>query len=255
MDASDRAFLRVPDLDVEWALEVPPVAFEHAPLLRQPHRDVVAEGEAHGYRGDHAPESCEGCVVEEDDAELFQRRALLGGRLGNPDAAEQAEVPFGREVAGLNQDGILGQLELAEPVIVGVPVERDDPAVGRRGDLHEFLRVVIVLQALAVDENDVFLANRRIVRRKGLDGSEVSVGADRVVLEAAAWHAVLCGVEDVPLRPHRDAAKQKLERRQQGAVVVGLGGVCFRRADIRQHPDRNLVWFEKEQLSVHFGPP
>lgn len=99
-------------------------------------------------------------------------------------------------------------------MIVGIAVERNDAAVGRLGDLHAFLRVVVVLQALAVEENGVFHANRRIVCRKGLDGREVSVGTDRVVLEAAAWHAILDGVEDVPPRPHGDTTRQKLERRQ-----------------------------------------
>ena len=125
MDASDGAFLDVPDLDVEGTLEVPHVAFDHAPHLRQPHRNIVAEREAHRYGGDHASESRKGRVVEEDDAELFQCRTLLGVRLGNPDATEQGEVPFGSEVAHLNQNGILGQLELAEPVVVGVAVERN----------------------------------------------------------------------------------------------------------------------------------
>ncbi|KKT14624.1 MAG: hypothetical protein UV94_C0010G0042 [Parcubacteria group bacterium GW2011_GWC1_43_30] len=252
MDASDQTFLGVQNLDVERALEVPLVAFDHTPFLRQPHRDIVAEMEANGYGVNHAATTREECVVEEDDAKLFQCRTLFGSRLGNPDAAEQSEVPFDREVARLNQDGTRGKLELVEPVIVGVPVERDDPSVSRGGDLHEFLRIVVVLQALAVDENGVFLANRRIVRREGLNGREVSAGANRVVLEAAARHAVLCEVEDVPLRPHGNAAKQKLERWQQSAAVVGFGSVDFRRTDVRQHPDRNLVWFEKERLSIHF---
>ncbi len=252
VDASDRMFLCVLNLDVEGVLVVPTPTLDHAPLFRQLHRDVVAEGEAHRYRGDHATASCEGCVVEEDDAELSQSRTLFGSRLGNSDAVEQSEVPFGREVARLNQDGTRGKIELAEPVIVGVSVERDDPSVGRCGDLHEFPWIIVVLQALAVNENGVFLANRRIVRREGLNGREVSADANRVVLETAARHAVLCGVKDVPLRPHGNAAKQKLERWQQSAAVVGFGNVCFRRTDVRQHPDRNLVWFEKELLSIHF---
>ncbi len=244
MDASDRALLGVADLNVERALEIPASALDHAPLLRQLHRDVVTEVE---FR--------KGRVVEEDDAELFQCRALFGARLGNPDATEQGEVPFSREIARLNQNGVLGQIVFAEPVVVGVPVERDDPAVSRGGDLHEFLRIVVVLQALAVDENCVLLANRRVVLREGLDGREVGVGADRVVLEAAARHALPCGIEDVPLRPHGDTAEQKFEWRQQSTAVVGLGGLGAWRTDVGQHPDRNMVWFEKERLSIHFGPP
>src|SRR3989338_11147645 len=100
--------LGVLDFDTEGTLEVPAVAFNHAPPLRQPHRHIVAEGKANRHHGDPTSEPRKRCVVEEDDAEFFQRCTLPGIRFWDTDTAEQSEVPFGREVALLYQDGTLG---------------------------------------------------------------------------------------------------------------------------------------------------